>query len=111
MEVTVNFYTVLDENSEDLKKLHSQVKSDDPIYLTLQVGDIIISQKDNLEYVIVKTVKNLYKEELDIYIAGVKSKEEIMDEIENLANKTIKSVLESIKDTLDFDEKKDFSKN
>ncbi|MCI1944374.1 hypothetical protein [Clostridium luticellarii] len=107
----MNFYTVLDEEPGELKKFHSKVKSDNPIYLNLQAGDIIISEQDNLEYVVVKIIKNLYKKELDVYITGVKSKEEIMDEIENLANKTIKSVLESIKDTLDLDDKKDFSKD
>ncbi|CAB1248069.1 conserved hypothetical protein [Clostridiaceae bacterium BL-3] len=111
MEITVNFYIVSDEDSGESEKFHNQIKSENPIYLTLQEGDIIVSEKDNLEYAVVKTVKNLYKKELDVYITGIKSKEEIMDEIENLANKTVKSVLESIKDTLGFDEKKDFSED
>lgn len=81
------------------------------MYSTLETGDIIVPKNDGLEYVIVRIVKDLYREELNVYMTGVKSKEEIMDEIEDLANKTVKSVLESIRDTLDFDENKDLNKN
>jgi hypothetical protein len=43
--------------------------------------------------------KNLHEGQLNIYLDRIKSKEEIMDDIEELANKTLKSVLESLKDT------------
>ncbi|MFL0198250.1 hypothetical protein ACJDU8_22195 [Clostridium sp. WILCCON 0269] len=110
MEITVNFYTILDDLSESSKKLHSQIKSDSPMYLTLQSGDFIIPEDNSGEYSVVKTIKHLYKGEIDVYISKIKSKDEIMNEIEDLANKTMKSIFESIKDTLNSDEEKDFNK-
>lgn len=104
MNMTINFYVMLDGNMSVYNKLGNEIKTDNPMYITLQAGDVIIAPEDNTEYVVVKTVKNLYKEELDIYISKIKSKDEIMDEIEDFANKTIKTMLDSIKYTFDFEE-------
>ena len=105
METIVNFYAVLDENGENKKELKSQITSDNPIFINIQSGDTIIPKEGNEEYMVLKTVRNFAKEELDVYIRRIKSKDEVMDEIEELANKTVKSVLDSIKDTFDLDKK------
>ncbi|WP_368490524.1 hypothetical protein [Clostridium sp. BJN0013] len=110
MEITVNFYIISDDILESSKKFHSQIKSANPIYLTLQTGDSIIPEDNSGEYAVVRTIKNLHKGELDVYISKLKSKDEIMNEIEDFTNKTIKSIFESIKDTLDPDEEKDLNK-
>lgn len=105
MKTVVNFYVVLDENGENKKELRSQVTSDNPMFLNIQSGDTIIPKEDSEEYMVLKTVRNFAKEELDIYMSRIKSKDEVMDEIEELASKTVKSVLDSIKDTFEFDKK------
>lgn len=109
MEFIVNFYIVSEDILESSKKFYSQIKSDNPAYLTLQSGDSIILEDNSGEYTVMKTIKNLYKGELDVYICKLKSKDEMMNEIEDLTNKTIKSIFESIKDTLNTVEKKDFN--
>ncbi|APM39598.1 hypothetical protein [Clostridium kluyveri] len=110
MEITVNFYIISDDILETSKEFHSQIKTTNPIYLTLQSGDSIILGDNSGEYAVVRTIKNLHKGELDVYISKLKSKDEIMNEIEDFTSKTIKSIFESIKDTLNSEEEKDFNK-
>lgn len=110
MEVTVNFYIVSDDILETSKEFHSQIKTTNPIYLTLQSGDSIVLKDDSGEYAVVRTIKDLNKGELFVYISKIKSKDEVMSEIEDFTNKTIKSIFESIKDTLNPEEKKDSDK-
>jgi hypothetical protein len=110
MEITVNFYIVSDDILETSKEFHSQIKTTNPIYLTLQSGDSIVLKDDSGEYAVVRTIKDLNKGELCVYISKIKSKDEVMSEIEDFTNKTIKSIFESIKDTLNSEEEKDSSK-
>ncbi|BAH07104.1 hypothetical protein CKR_2053 [Clostridium kluyveri NBRC 12016] len=110
MEIIVNFYIISDDILETSKEFHSQIKTTNPIYLTLQSGDSIIPEDNSGEYAVVRTIKDLHKGELDVYISKLKSKDEIMNEIEDFTSKTIKSIFDSIKDTLNSEEEKDFNK-
>ncbi|MCH3963253.1 MAG: hypothetical protein LKE46_03185 [Clostridium sp.] len=103
MDTTVNFYMVSDYDSGDVLKPYESIKSDNDMYFNLKPGDTIILKDDKVEYSIIKVVKNLHADELNIYIDRIKSKEEVMDDIEELANKALKGVLESLKETLETD--------
>lgn len=99
MKVVVNFYILSDENEDNYQELITGIKTENPMYLTLQSGDTIVSPKEeNVEYIVNEIVKDFYKEELNIYISKVKSNGEILDEIGQIANKTIQSMLDSFKD-------------
>lgn len=104
MDTTVNFYIVTDEPADESKKLYKSIKSNDPLYLNFRLGDTVVLNENDIEYSIVKTTKNLYNGEIDVYITKLKTKAEVMNEIEDLANKTMKTVLDSIKDALDSNE-------
>lgn len=100
----INFYVIGDENDVvDAEKPYEVLKSDNKLYFDLKPGDTIVLNDDNVEYSVAKCVKNLHEGKLDVYINRIKSKEEFMDDIERLANKTLKTVLESLKDTFDTD--------
>lgn len=101
MDTTVNFYMMADYDSGNILKPYESIKSDNQMYFNLKPDDTIILKDDNMEYSVVKVIKNLHAGELNIYINRIKSKEEVMDDIEELANKTLKSVLESLKETLE----------
>nr|WP_254906509.1 hypothetical protein [Clostridium tyrobutyricum] len=85
--------------------MYKTISSDSPLYLNLKSGDTVILKDDNIEYEVLKSVKNLQNNELNIYVTRIKSTEEVIDEIEDLANKTLKNVLDSIKDTFGSDNK------
>lgn len=74
METVVNFYVVLDGNGENKKELKSQITSDNPIFTNIQSGDTIIPKEGSEEYMVLKTVRNFAKEELDIYISRIDRK-------------------------------------
>ncbi|WP_446899133.1 hypothetical protein ACSVC9_04340 [Clostridium sp. LBM24168] len=101
MDTTVNFYMIEDYDLGDVLEPYESIKSDNQAYFNLKPGDTIILKEDNIEYSVVKVVKNLHAGKLNIYIDKIKSKEEIMDDIEELANKTLKNVLESLKEALE----------
>jgi hypothetical protein len=99
VDTVINFYIINDEDSKEVMEPYESIKSDNPMYFNLKPNDTIVLKSDNVEYSVVKCVKNLHEGQLNIYLDRIKSKEEIMDDIEELANKTLKSVLESLKDT------------
>ncbi|AND84610.1 hypothetical protein GTH52_05810 [Clostridium tyrobutyricum] len=107
MGTTVNFYLVKED--EILKpgknELYKTINSNSPLYLNLKSGDTVILKDDNVEYEVLKSIKNLQNNQLNIYVTRIKSTEEVIDEIEDLANKTLKNVLDSIKDTFGSDNK------
>ncbi|MBC2581385.1 hypothetical protein [Clostridium sp. DJ247] len=99
MKTIINFYLALEENEDLYADFENGIETDNPMYLTLQAGDTIISPKEEkTEYVVDKIVKNFYDEKLEVYISRTKSNTEILDEIGVIANKTLQTMLDSFKD-------------
>lgn len=101
MDTVINFYIIDDNDRKKVMEPYESIQSDDPMYFNLKPDDTIVLKSDNVEYSVAKCVKNLGQGELDVYLNRIKSSEEVMDDIQEMASRTLKSVLRSLKDTLD----------
>lgn len=114
MKVLVNFYLLSEDLEDSYEDLVEGIEADNPMYLSLQTGDIVVlPDNDDLEFVISKIVKNLSNQQIDVYVSKLKGAEEIFDELESIASKTLQTMFDSIKANIDdigknkVEEKKD----
>lgn len=102
MKVLVNFYLLSEDVDDSYEDLVEGIEADNPIYLSLQTGDIVVLPDNNdLEFVISKIVKNLSSQQIDVYVSKLKGAEEIFDELETFASKTLQTMFDSIKANID----------
>lgn len=98
MRTTINFYLASDEGEDSFEDLATGIKTDNPMYLTLQAGDIIVPPTDDsIELVVDKVIKNFYSGEMDVYVSKMKDAGELFEEIESFANNTLKTMFDSLK--------------
>lgn len=102
MKVLVNFYLLSEDVDDSYEDLVEGIEADNPMYLSLQTGDIVVLPDNNdLEFVISKIVKNLSNQQIDVYVSKLKGAEEIFDELESFASKTLQTMFDSIKANID----------
>ncbi|WML33994.1 hypothetical protein [Clostridium sp. OS1-26] len=102
MKVLVNFYLLSEDVDDSYEDLVEGIEADNPIYLSLQTGDVVVLPGNNdLEFVISKIVKNLSNQQMDVYVSKLKGAEEIFDELESFASKTLQTMFGSIKASID----------
>jgi HJR/Mrr/RecB family endonuclease len=104
MNFIVNFYSYLEDTYDSYEEVIQGIETDNIMYLTAQIGDIVVVPTlGECEYVVEKVVKKFFNKELDIYISKVKSPDQLMEEVKTVANKTIRTMLDSFKDAKIFD--------
>lgn len=102
MKVLVNFYLLSEDVDDSYEDLVEGIEADNPMYLSLQTGDVVVLPDNNdLEFVISKIVKNLSNQQIDVYVSKLKGAEEIFDELESFASKTLQTMFDSIKANID----------
>lgn len=102
MKVLVNFYLLSEDIDDSYEDLAEGIETDNQMYLSLQTGDVvIIPDNEQSEFVISRIVKDLSKHQMDIYVSKLKGAEEIFDELENFASKTLQTMFDSIKANID----------
>lgn len=102
MKVLVNFYLLSEDIDDSYEDLAEGIETDNQMYLSLQTGDVvIIPDNEESEFVISRIVKDLSKHQMDIYVSKLKGAEEIFDELENFASKTLQTMFDSIKANID----------
>lgn len=102
MKVLVNFYLLSEDVDDSYEDLVEGIEADNPMYLSLQTGDVVVLPDNNdLEFVISKIVKNLSSQQIDVYVSKLKGAEEIFDELESFASKTLQTMFDSIKANID----------
>lgn len=114
MKVLVNFYLLLEDIDGSYEELSQGIQTDNQMYLSLQTGDVVVlPDNEDSEFVISKIVKNLSKQQIDVYVSKLRGAEEIFDELESFASKTLQTMFDSIKANIDdigrdkVEEKKD----
>lgn len=102
MKTTFNFYLLYEDMDDDYEDLLTGIESENSIYLTLQTGDyIVIPNNDESEFIISKIVKNLSKQQIDVYVSKLKGAEEMFEDLESFASKTLQTMFDSIKANID----------
>jgi hypothetical protein len=104
MNFIVNFYSCLDENYDSFEEIIQGIETDNIMYLTTQIGDIVVVPTlGECEYIVKKVVKKFYNKELDIYVSKVKSQDQLIDEANTSTNSTIIRMFDSVRDAKIFD--------
>jgi hypothetical protein len=89
------------DEKDSFSELVTGIKTDNPMYLTLQVGNVIVPPTDDsLELIVEKVIKNFFTGELDVYVSQIKDVGELFEEIESFANNTLKTMFDSLKTNL-----------
>lgn len=98
MSIVVNFYMQSEEIEDTYEELVTGVGADNPLYLSLQTGDmIILPNNEESEFVIDRIVKNLCSGEMDVYVSTSKDVGEFLEEMGNFANNTLKTMFSTLK--------------
>lgn len=102
MKTIFNFYLLYEELDDSYEDLITGIETEDSIYLTLQAGDyVVLPDDENSEFIVSKVVKNISNHQIDIYVSKLKGAEEMFDELETFASKTLQTMFDSIKANID----------